>query len=351
MTMKWTSSFAVGLLLTSAITVGRVRAIAPVRAQDAVDPGPGVATTIDVPGATNTFPFGINASGVIVGRYLGAGGLTHGFVRTADDEVCTDNYPTASFVVAGITNVCVIDVPGANFTVASDLNAQGDIVGWYTRPGSPVRHGFLLKAGTSEFESFDPPGSIFTNAVGINEQGDISGRYCTSSCTQAGSGSIWHGFLVPNGDFANIQTFDVPNAIATIGFKLNARGDIVGGFEAADLTEQLFVLSHDEFTAFVPPGGQPVALDQGGISEQGEIVGTYCDAAIPCGIQLTGTHGFLLRSGEFTTIDITGISGVTVKATSAAGINPHGDIVGSYSDGAHFHGFMLSRLAHQHSRQ
>jgi uncharacterized membrane protein len=323
------------------MTIGRGPAVVPIHAQDGPTPGLGTVTTIDVPGSINTFPFGINASGVIVGRYLGAGNVTHGFVRTGTDEVCTVDYPGTTFAMAGVTNVCVVDVPGANFTAASGINAQGDITGWYTLPGSPVRHGFVLNAGELVPFFFDPPGSVFTQAVGINERGDIVGRYCAiAPCSMLGSGGgSFRGFLLHDGVFTNI---DVPDAIETSAFKINARDQIVGGFQTADLKEKIFLLSHGEFTAFAPPGGQPVSLDQGGINERGDIVGAYCNAAIPCGIVLTGTHGFLLRGGEFTTIDITGIVGVTVTATSAAGINGRGEIVGSYSDGTHFHGFVLS---------
>src|SRR5262249_13953287 len=159
-----------------------------VHAQDGATADLATVTTIDVPGAINTFPFGINASSVIVGRYLARNNITHGFVRTAADAVCTVDYPGTSFTIPGVTNVCTLDFPGANFTVASGINDQGDITGWYTLPGSAVRHGLLLKAGESEPGSFDPPGSLFTNAVGINDRGDIVGRYCARSpCGALGS--------------------------------------------------------------------------------------------------------------------------------------------------------------------
>src|SRR5262245_16556838 len=348
MTTRGISRLGLGLVMTIAMTIGRGPMLVPVHAQDGATPDLGTVTTIDVPGGINTFPFGINASGVIVGRYLGAGNITHGFVRTATDEVCTLDYPGTSFAMAGVTNVCTIDVPGANFTVASGINAQGDITGWYTRPGSGVRHGFVLNVGELAPIFFDPPGSVFTNAVGIDERGDIVGRFCAiAPCSPMGSGAgSFHGFLLHDGVFTNI---DVPGAIETSVFKINARGQIAGGFQSADLKEKIFLMSQGEFTPFAPPGGQPVSLDQGGINERGDIVGAYCDAAIPCAITLTGTHGFLLRAGEFTTIDITGIAGVTVTATSAAGINGRGEIVGSYADGTHFHGFVLSHWIYQSS--
>jgi uncharacterized membrane protein len=38
--------------------------------------------TLDVPDARNTSAWGINAAGTIVGAFVDAGGVTHGFVAT-----------------------------------------------------------------------------------------------------------------------------------------------------------------------------------------------------------------------------------------------------------------------------
>ncbi len=62
-----------------------------------------------------------------------------------------------------------------------------------------------------------------------------------------------------------------------------------------------------------------------GIGPGGDIVGTYTDAG---GFQ----HGFLYRRGQFTTIDVPGALANTTGylQTNARGISPTGDIVGSY---------------------
>ena len=61
------------------------------------------------------------------------------------------------------------------------------------------------------------------------------------------------------------------------------------------------------------------------INPRGEIVGAYFDAS-------SNSHGFLLRHGKFTTIDVPGsLVGVPgMLWTEANGINPSGDIVGDY---------------------
>jgi uncharacterized membrane protein len=61
-----------------------------------------------------------------------------------------------------------------------------------------------------------------------------------------------------------------------------------------------------------------------GINPTGDIVGSY-DEPLPENPTLTRTRGFLLRNGEFTSIDYPGAA-----FTEAWGINARGDIVGRY---------------------
>ncbi len=67
------------------------------------------------------------------------------------------------------------------------------------------------------------------------------------------------------------------------------------------------------------PGGIARQTIAEGINAAGAIVGTYKDAA-------NAQHGFLLRNGQFTTIDVPG-----AVATIATGINPQGQIVGRFT--------------------
>ena len=281
----------------------------------ASDRVPAGFSAVFFPGATQTFPLDINDHGVIVGRYS-SGGRTHGFLRDESGAYTT------------------IDYPGSTFSVAGSVNDSGVIAGWFTAPASTARHGFILKDGT--FTSFDPPGSRFTNALGINERGDVSGRYCTLSVCQLPGGGTFHGFLMHDGV---VTTVDVPGADETNAFKLEPSGVVVGGFGDVGGEEDLFTYSKGEFATFALPNGKSISQDNGGVNAHGDIVGLYCNSAIPCLITPTGTHGFLLSRGELTTIDYPG-----AVATSATGINARGDIVGGYFDGAAvLRGFLLSR--------
>jgi hypothetical protein len=67
------------------------------------------------------------------------------------------------------------------------------------------------------------------------------------------------------------------------------------------------------------------------MNPRGDIVGGYRDGA-------GRTHGFVLRAGYFITLDFPGSN-----FTFAAGINSHGQIVGVYRDATgRFHGFVAT---------
>ena len=81
--------------------------------------------------------------------------------------------------------------------------------------------------------------------------------------------------------------------------------------------------SFNFYTIDVPSSTLTTAF---GINPAGEIVGTYNDAT-------GGQHGFLLSRGQFTTIDVPGwlVGASGTLPTVARGINSEGDIVGSFT--------------------
>lgn len=82
----------------------------------------GTYATIDYPGSGFTFAGGANASGNIVGIYVDAANVGHGFLF---------NGTYTSF-----------DYPGSIFTEATGINPSGVIVGLYTDSAN-VTHGFM----------------------------------------------------------------------------------------------------------------------------------------------------------------------------------------------------------------
>jgi uncharacterized membrane protein len=79
-------------------------------------------TTIDVPGALDTFAFNLNNSGELVGYYVDSHGVSHGFLLTD----------------RGFTT---IDVPGSLGTFVFGINEKGDLVGLWQ--DLTTTHGFL----------------------------------------------------------------------------------------------------------------------------------------------------------------------------------------------------------------
>jgi len=84
------------------------------------------------------------------------------------------------------------------------------------------------------------------------------------------------------------------------------------------------------FNALDDPSALTGATQAGGINDTGQIVGGYHSP--------TGTHGFLLSGGTYTTLD----DPSATMATGAGKINNLGQIVGTYSDASGDHGFFLS---------
>jgi probable HAF family extracellular repeat protein len=122
---------------------------------------------------------------------------------------------------------------------------------------------------------------------------------------------------------------DVPNSISTEARGINARGDIVGSYTDANDVTHGFLLRNGVFSTIDVPGATGT-LGARGINARGDIVGNFRDGA-------SVQHGYLLRDGQFTQIDYPGAS-----ASFAGGIDNAGDITGSHFDaGGSESGFIL----------
>jgi len=72
------------------------------------------------------------------------------------------------------------------------------------------------------------------------------------------------------------------------------------------------------------PGQVAPQTSAKGINARGDIVGFYIDSA-------KHQHGFLLKDGQFASLDFNDSKVSSVRVTIANGINPEGDIVGQYT--------------------
>jgi uncharacterized membrane protein len=172
---------------------------------------PGVLTTLDFPGASDTYAYGINESGTVVGQWdlLDAGGnvlVVHGFT-----------WNNGAFTQA--------DFPGSGDTYLWGINARGDVVGaWDSGIASPIAHGFVCSKGQCSSFDVPVPGATLTQPDDINAHGQITGLYIDVN-------GVIHAFLLAG---ANFTSFDYPGAVTTSAWGINSRGQIVGNHYGSD---------------------------------------------------------------------------------------------------------------------
>jgi uncharacterized membrane protein len=140
---------------------------------------------------------------------------------------------------------------------------------------------------------------------------------------------------VPSGGYSFTTIDDRNGANGSFADGINARGQIAGSYADANFTFHGFLLRDGQYTTLDDPNAGTFSF-QGtsayGINASGSIVGSYTDPSYL-------THGFLLRDGQYTTID----DPYAFLFSEANAINSSGQIVGAYLDGnTVVHGFLLS---------
>lgn len=149
-----------------------------------------------------------------------------------------------------------------------------------------------------------------------------------------------HPAPAPNSQSGGGQftTIDDPLGVyGTFALGLNDRGDIVGGYYDSTGVHHGFLLRHGAYTSIDVPNSVQGSTDVLDINAQGDIVGNYTDRN---GIE----HGFLLRQGTYTSFDDPLAASGPNGGTAAWRINARGDILGVYADSTGtLHGFLLRR--------
>jgi len=275
------------------------------RSAAATDP---TFTTFDYPGASFTDGVGINRSGDIVGHYIDAASVDHGYL-----------------LHKGIFTT--VDFPGSDGGHVHGINDAGDIVGQYFLGNK--YHGFLLSGGV--YTSIKFPEARNTRANGINSAGDIVGTYVEkkNDPIDGNNDGRTHGFLLSCGVF---RTIDFPDAHYTEAWRINDRGQVIGRYKNHGTHVFLLDLETGNFTSIDFPGGTETAgedfTEMGGLNNKGDIASGYCNSSSNCGLDSFGAlHGFLLKDASFTSFDVPSAAG-----TVPFGINDRGQIVGGYVD-------------------
>jgi hypothetical protein len=282
----------------------------------------------------------------------------------------------------------------ARATSAQGINPGGDIVGFYV-DAVGMTHGYELSRGqfiTIDVPGSlaDVSDVLPTVARGISPAGDLVGNYIApvstapesspDFCPAAGSPACIKGFLYHHGEFSTVLVPGHPGAIPQ---RISPDGDIYGCLHDFDLMASMFgfVRTRSGYFSLTAAGGEladpsqsvPNSMNNGATPDGHTIAGGWTD-------MMTGhTHGFVVHDGNFLSYDVPGSTStfiwdmnpsgafvgtdhagrnhgflqlangsapVTIDPpnsvnAAAVGINPGGIIAGQYTDSAgHLHGFV-----------
>jgi probable HAF family extracellular repeat protein len=253
----------------------------------------GTYTQIDVPGAAfGTVCIGIDTAGEIVGAYGTTAGTEDGFLLSGG------TYTT-------------IDYPGSTITSLSGINDLGDIVGGSRDPDV----GFLYDVQSQTFTTISFPHASQTFPIAINNAGDIVG--------QVVHGIFSLGFELVGSRYKVILP---PRASTSGAFGITASGEVFGTASTRNATFD-FAFSQGNYSQFSIPGA-PGALVSGVNPAGTAVVGYYNPSS-------EVAAGFVYQNKTLTTLQFPGSN-----VTYAYGISDAGEVVGTFTDASfNEHGF------------
>jgi len=273
-------------------------------------------TTIDYPGNSQTFSFGMDNPGLVSGYYF------------------VDIPSVAQGFLLQNGHFITVDFPGAEHTLLGQVSNSGLAVGNY---GSFfTQHAALYQIATATWITLpDVPNEPINIGNGVTPQGIAVGSASSGNLNVIvdSIGWIWDG---------KYSFFTVPQAPLGLGLLgtepigINSRGDVSGYFQDVNGVYHGFLKHGSTFTQIDVPGANQTPGNgtfANGINNRGDIVGYYLD-------QQLNYHGFLLSGGQFTTIDVP----VLGSETFLTNINEPGDLVGYWLDPTgRYRGFTASR--------
>jgi probable HAF family extracellular repeat protein len=259
-------------------------------------------TILNVPGALNTQPLGMNGKGQVVGIYNPPG----------------DNSGFHGFLYSGGTYT-ILNVPGAADTSPVSINGSGQVVGSYTPNGEnngAHNQGFVYSNGTYTTLTF--PGAINTDPYSINAKGQVVGYYEVADSN--GSIIAEHGFLYSNGI---CTTIDPPGGIGPAAASINNSGQIVGN---ADIngTENGFLATQTYAGKGHPTSPLTVTASNTTAGESSTVpAGTISGTDPP--VTTTPSHQSLALLNQFVAAGLHEQNGIPIVANSRTEINSGGE--------------------------
>ena len=116
--------------------------------------------TITFPGAVNTYGDFVNAAGAVVGSYIDADGMFHGFIRHPDGSFTTIDLPT---------------MPNLQFLFVNTITDLG-LIGFRAKAANDILRSYILLPSGILYE-VRLPGSVITVVRNVNQDGSIIGFY------------------------------------------------------------------------------------------------------------------------------------------------------------------------------
>ncbi len=153
---------------------------------------------ITFPGAVNTYGDFVNAAGAVVGSYIDADGMFHGFIRHPDGSFTTIDLP---------------EMPNLQFLFVNTITDFG-VVGFRARAANDILRSYLLTPDGTLYE-VRIPGSVITVVRNVNQDGSIVGFYDLADGRR-------YGFLGrPNGEgFGNIFSMHLSEGLNMLSVPL-----------------------------------------------------------------------------------------------------------------------------------
>jgi uncharacterized membrane protein len=247
-------------------------------------------TKANIPGALQTYTYGVNNAGAMVGSYRDKSS-EHGYILNGkkltklDDPkgqtgstIANGLNPNGAISVVGVYSTAsgttvgflyrsgkYTDIPGPTGTrqsSANSINDAGAIVGSYV-DSDDVMHGFLLN--DKKYTTLDVPGATEgSSAAGINNSGWI----VLSGLDSTGANSA---LTKDNGK--TYKTINVPSAVASFASDLDSVGDVVYEWLDSSHLAHGALLKAGKYYKFDYP--KAVFTYGGGINDKSTIVGWY----------------------------------------------------------------------------
>lgn len=238
----------------------------------------------------------------------------------------------------------------ARQTTPQGISPGGDIVGFYV-DAVGVQHGFLLSGGeftTIDVPGalLGATGVLPTSPRGISPSGDIVGAFTApvsaaplgspAYCPGATSLACIKGFLYSRGKFSIVLVPGHPGAIPQ---RIAPDGTIYGCYHDFDFMGSMFGFARSRFgyISLAAGGGEladptqslPASMNNGATPDGNIIVGLHTDAA-------KHDHGYVVQFGELQPYDVPGSTNTRIWD-----MNPVANFVGVYRDNSNnAHGFL-----------